>query len=68
MIKSLDWQLIDKPMHAGMQVWLRDLNRTLVGSPAPLCGAETEPAEAHGHAQSFALTLPPRSAFFLEPA
>ena len=55
-------------MHAGMQVWLRDLNRALVGSPALLCGAETEPAEAHGHAQSLALTLPRRSALFLKLA
>ena len=42
-------------------------NRALVGSPAPLCGAETEPVETHGHAQSLALTRPPRSALFLKP-
>ena len=33
-----------------------------------LCGADTGPAEAHGHAQSLALTLPPLGVLFLEPA
>jgi 1,4-alpha-glucan branching enzyme len=32
--QSLDWHLAQLPMHAGVQTWLRDLNRMLVRSPA----------------------------------
>jgi len=144
--QSLDWHLAQHPMHAGVQTWLRDLNRTLVRSPAlhaqdfvaegfawidccdaansvaaflrrapddgavvlvvcnftpvprygyrvgvpaagrwrevlnsdaacyggsgvgNLGGVDTAPIEAHGHAQSLALTLPPLGVLFLEPA
>jgi len=33
-----------------------------------LGGVDTAPIEAHGHAQSLALTLPPLGVLFLEPA
>ena len=33
-----------------------------------LGGVDSEPIEAHGHAQSLALTLPPLGALFFEPA
>jgi 1,4-alpha-glucan branching enzyme len=31
---SLDWHLLDHPAHAGLQAWVRDLNVTLVRTPA----------------------------------
>ncbi|HVO87338.1 MAG TPA: 1,4-alpha-glucan branching protein GlgB [Casimicrobiaceae bacterium] len=31
---SLDWHLCDYPLHAGVQRWLRDLNRHYVGAPS----------------------------------
>jgi 1,4-alpha-glucan branching enzyme len=32
--QSLDWHLLEDPMHAGVQRWVRDLNRLLKSSPA----------------------------------
>ena len=32
--QSLDWHLAAYPMHAGLQAWVRDLNRTLARTPA----------------------------------
>jgi 1,4-alpha-glucan branching enzyme len=32
--QSLDWHLTQYPTHAGVQAWLRDLNRVLAQSPA----------------------------------
>ncbi|WP_424976345.1 1,4-alpha-glucan branching protein GlgB [Dinoroseobacter sp. S124A] len=31
---SLDWHLLEDPLHAGMQAWLRDLNRVYAAMPA----------------------------------
>ncbi len=31
---SLDWDLLDRPRHAGMQLWVRDLNRLHASEPA----------------------------------
>ncbi len=31
---SLDWHLLDAPLHAGMRAWVRDLNRALASHPA----------------------------------
>jgi 1,4-alpha-glucan branching enzyme len=32
--ESLDWHLLAKPLHAGIQQFVRDLNRTYAGEPA----------------------------------
>ena len=32
--RSLDWHLLHRPAHAGMQAWIRDLNHTLNTLPA----------------------------------
>ncbi len=31
---SLDWDLLERPRHAGLQMWVRDLNRLLAEEPA----------------------------------
>jgi 1,4-alpha-glucan branching enzyme len=31
---GLDWHLLDQPQHAGMQAWVRDLNRLYRAAPA----------------------------------
>jgi 1,4-alpha-glucan branching enzyme len=31
---SLDWDLLEQPRHAGVQMWVRDLNRLLADEPA----------------------------------
>jgi 1,4-alpha-glucan branching enzyme len=31
---SLEWRLLDKPLHAGLQRWVRDLNTTYRGQPS----------------------------------
>jgi 1,4-alpha-glucan branching enzyme len=31
---SLDWHLVDQPLHRGLQRWVRDLNTTYRGEPA----------------------------------
>jgi 1,4-alpha-glucan branching enzyme len=31
---SLDWDLLEHPRHAGLQLWVRDLNRLLAAEPA----------------------------------
>ena len=31
---SLDWDLLEEPRHAGLQLWVRDLNRLLADQPA----------------------------------
>ena len=31
---SLDWDLLEEPRHAGLQLWVRDLNRLLAEEPA----------------------------------
>jgi 1,4-alpha-glucan branching enzyme len=31
---SLDWHLLEQPEHAGVQAWVRDLNRLLASTPA----------------------------------
>ncbi|WP_424973202.1 1,4-alpha-glucan branching protein GlgB [Dinoroseobacter sp. S76] len=31
---SLDWHLLEDPLHAGMQAWVRDLNRFYVATPS----------------------------------
>ncbi len=31
---SLDWHLADRPLHAGLRLWVRDLNRMLAAEPA----------------------------------
>ena len=31
---SLDWHLLDDPRHAGLRLWVRDLNRLLAAEPA----------------------------------
>jgi len=31
---SLDWDLLEQPRHAGLQLWVRDLNRLLADEPA----------------------------------
>jgi len=40
---SLDWHLLDEPLHAGLQRWLRDLNHLYQGA-APLHARDFEPA------------------------
>ncbi len=32
--KSLDWHLLESPLHQGMQRWVRDLNHLYAGDPA----------------------------------
>ena len=32
--ESLDWQLLERPLHRGLQRWVRDLNTLLRGAPA----------------------------------
>ncbi|MBW3573225.1 MAG: 1,4-alpha-glucan branching protein GlgB [Gemmatimonadetes bacterium] len=32
--RSLDWHLLDEPLHAGMQRWMRDLNALYLAEPA----------------------------------
>jgi 1,4-alpha-glucan branching enzyme len=32
--RSLDWNLLDYPLHSGVQHWVRDLNRVYRGEPA----------------------------------
>ena len=32
--QSLDWHLLDQPLHAGLQAWVRDLNALLKSCPA----------------------------------
>ncbi len=32
--QSLDWHLLEKPEHAGMQKWIGDLNRSYRSEPA----------------------------------
>ena len=32
--ESLEWELLDRPMHAGVQRWVADLNRTYRSEPA----------------------------------
>jgi 1,4-alpha-glucan branching enzyme len=40
---SLDWDLVDYPLHSGVQQWIRDLNRLYRGEPA-LHELDCEPA------------------------
>ncbi len=40
---SLDWQLLDRPLHRGLQRWVRDLNTFYRGQPA-LHEVDSEPA------------------------
>jgi 1,4-alpha-glucan branching enzyme len=32
--RELDWQLLEDPLHAGLQTWVRELNRLVVAEPA----------------------------------
>jgi 1,4-alpha-glucan branching enzyme len=40
---SLDWHLLERPLHAGLQQWVRDLNH-LYGDAPPLHERDSDPA------------------------
>ncbi len=44
--KSLDWHLLQEPLHEGLRLWVRDLNRLLSSDPA-LHGCDFEPYGFH---------------------
>jgi 1,4-alpha-glucan branching enzyme len=54
--RALDWPLLSNPLHRGLQLWVRDLNRTYAATP-PLWQVDFDPSgfswiDCHDHDSS----------------